>query len=496
MFKRVLKRGSVGFALRSRLTSTTTLVAATVAVIVLAVTVTGVPVNHVAANDGGVWLVNDTEPGSFGEFNVPIKQLSATVPATTTPQTAYSLDVLQAGATVIAIDYLNEKVYPVDVATGASDKTDGVAFPTGEPSPSGDVVGLGDGRVAMGDGVVALLEPGTATTTGKVWAANIGNSQTPSLGALNSTSNKPTAALADAEAVAVDTAGDVYLASPTELMTIPATGAGFGPPKVTPFSGPLTAGAVRLTTVGTTPVVMDATATKPVVLFPLSGQPTTLPPSAPSTNGLPAFELQQPGPESSTVLVASSTRLYSVPLGGGSTRTLVTLPTVGGPPAQPVSLDGCGYGAWSGGPGYVARSCSGSPALPVPLTDKVAAQITVDIPPVFRVNNNEIVLNEPTNGDTWTVTGRPDEVLNNQDWQEFIASQIPLTPSTSQPSGPGEPQSATYPASAEQPLALREGRDRISPARPGRRFRSGWEPLGHRVGDPKRSRLLGPYLPR
>jgi large repetitive protein len=429
----MFKRGRFGFALRSRLTSTTTLVAATAAVVVMAVTVTGVPVSHVAANDGGVWLVNDTVPGSFGEFNVPIKQLSATVPATSTPQSAYSLDVLQAGATVIAIDYSNQKVYPVNVATTAPDKADGVAFPTGGIALPGDPVGPGDGRVAMGDDVVALLEPGTATTSGRVWATNIGNSQTPSLDALNSSNNKPTAVLPGAEAVAVDTAGDVYLASTTKLMTVPATGAGFGPPKVTPFSGPLTTGAVRLTTVGTTPVVMDGTPSKPVLLFPLSGQPTTLP-GTPSTNGFPAFELQQSGPPSSSVLVASSTHLYSVPLGGGSTRTLATLESGGGAPAQPVLLDGCSYAAWSGSPGFVARSCPGSPSRPMPLTDQTSGPIAVDTPPVFRVNNNEIVLNDPTNGDTWTVTGRPDEVLNNQDWQKVIRGETAQSTRASQPS--------------------------------------------------------------
>ena len=42
----------------------------------------GFPVNHVAANDGGVWVTDDNlglgNQGGFGGFNVPITELGTT----------------------------------------------------------------------------------------------------------------------------------------------------------------------------------------------------------------------------------------------------------------------------------------------------------------------------------------------------------------------------------------------------------------------------------
>ncbi|MDE3206110.1 MAG: cadherin-like domain-containing protein [Acidobacteriota bacterium] len=381
------------------------LAAVTAAVVVMAVTVTGVPVDHVSANDGSVWVVKDTDPGQFGQFNVPIRQLTRFVPANATTQTAYLLDVLQEGTTVLAVDELSRKVFPIDVVTGAADPAHGVAYGPG-------------GRVALGGGVVALLQPQPGKPAG-IWAESLGGSPVADLSGLNPVTAKPAATLAGAEAVAVDAAGDVFAASPNALVEVPYLNGRFAPPKVTAYAnGPISRGSIALATVGTVPVVMDTTPSKPVIILPLGGRATTLDPVTASGSG-PSFALQQSGPASASVLVASPDKLLAVPLGGGVPQALASVPGGGRTPAQPVELDACGYGAWSGDPGYRVEACPGQPPTVDPLNDALNHS-TVVTDPVYRINNGQILLNDDATGQAWTVKGSPAQVLQTKDWQRVI----------------------------------------------------------------------------
>jgi hypothetical protein len=379
----------------------TVLAAATAAVVVAAVTATGIPVNKVSANDGTVWVVNDMAPGLFGQFNVPIRQLTAVVPDRATLAPNYQLDVRQQGTTVLAIDEGQHKVVPVDVATGGANMAGGIAFGPG-------------GRIALGGGVAALLQPATGRPA-PIFATNVGAGQEANIGSLNPVTAKPLATLPGGEAVAVDETGDVFAASPAALLEIPAVGPGFGPARTFPLrNGPLSAGAVALTTVGSVPVVMDTTASKPVVLMPLTGTTTTIPPATPQGQGT-TFALQQPGPASASVLVDTPTQLLSVGLGGGPPQVLAS--TSGpGAPAQPVDLDGCAFGAWGGSPGSRAEACPGTAPSVAPLLDE-AGHTTVSGDLVYRVNNGQILLNDDADGAAWTIKGAVSQVLQNQQWQ-------------------------------------------------------------------------------
>ncbi len=400
-----MRLGRLTGLLRSRSTSATMLAAVTAAVVVMAVTATGVPVDHVSANDGSVWVVNDQVPGQFGQFNVPIEQLTALVAANATTQTAYQLDVRQEGTTVLAIDSLSRKVFPIDVATGAADPARGVAYGPG-------------GQVALGGGVAALLQPQAGKPAG-IWAEPVGGAQVADITGLNPVTTKPIGTLAGAEAVAVDTVGDVFAASASALVEIPDLSGRFGTPKVVAYpDGPLTGGAIALTTVGTVPVVMDTTASKPVVIVPLAGRTTALDPLSASGSRSP-FALQQSGPASASVLVASPNELLAVPLGGGAPLALVTVPGTGRAPAQPVELAGCGYGAWSGAPGYQSSTCPGGPTILDPL-HAAHNQDTVVTNPVYRVNNGQILLNDAASGAAWTVKGSAAQVLQSKDWQRVL----------------------------------------------------------------------------
>jgi len=393
--------GRLGNALRSRATSTAVLATVTAAAVLSAVSANGFPADHVTANDGGVWLVNDAPgggvPGSFGEFNVPIAQLqTAFATPSKTLTGSYDLDVLQEGTLVLAIDVQGGVVYPVDVATGAPNLADGATFTPGA-------------EVALGGSVAAILEPATPTTPAKLWAASVGPGPVASLAGLVTT-RRPTATLAGGVSLAVDSAGDVFVASRRQLLELAVGKGGFTAPRTTTFAQPLS--SVALTTVGTTPVVLNGA--EHIVLFPETGITTTLPAV---TNQSSDVVLQQSGPSASSVLVATSTSLYAVPFRGGPPTLLASAPA--GVPAAPVRLDGCAYGAWAGSPGHAAQVCPSGHRVEGSLSGGTLSQ------PVFRVNNNEIILNDTADGAAWTVQGRPARVLAGSAWVRVLESVSP-----------------------------------------------------------------------
>lgn len=397
----MLKSAWAGRLLRRRAASTTLLGVATAAVVVMAVTATGVPVNHVSANNGGVWLTNNSAtqgfPGAFGEFNVPIKQIDYAFGDPGRVQPSYDLDVLQQGTTIIAYDRGLGELYPVDETTGLPNTSAGVVVPAGS-------------QVALDAGVVAVLAPARDGQPARLWATEVGTGQEPALGGVSANGVKPVARLAGSAAVAVDTAGDVWAASRSEMVELPAQGSGFGPLRTTKF--PTLLSSVAMAAVGTVPVVLDPA--EKVVHFPLTGGATTLP-----TSGGQAAQtvIQQSSPADPSVLVADSTTLYSVPLAGGPPVSVYTGGR--GQPAAPVRLAGCAYAAWGGGNPVEAEACPGAAAVAHPVPIGSGADSTIAAP-VLRVNNDEIVLNDVSDGAAWLVAGAPLEVLHPQDWLRVL----------------------------------------------------------------------------
>lgn len=430
------------FSLFRRRVLTSTLLAGTTAVVVfMAVTATGIPVNHELANDGGVWVTNDNPGNGFrgtvGEFNVPIKQLGYTFGAPgPTPQTSYDLDVLQQATTVLAIDRNLGALYPVDSQSGSTDAASGVTFPVGS-------------QVALGGGVAAILQPATGAGKARLWVANMGSGAKPSITGLNTTSVKPALELDGGEALAVDDSGNVYVASPKQMVTIPFAGGAFAAPITTKYPSPL--GSVALTTVGSAPVILDSA--QRVVHFPLSGTAVTLPAPVGSE---PDLVLQQSGPPDSSVLVASSTTLVSVPLAGQMPAVLATAPS--GKPANPVRLDGCAYAAWAASIGQAAEVCESGARVQGSLPDP-SGQPGVLAQPVFRVNHNQIELNDTADGAVWTVAGRPAQVLTNQDWVGVLTGSKDQGTNTGTASNPD--QQKKQPKLDNPTLFARSGKDSV-----------------------------------
>ena len=394
---------------KGKIFSASLMLAATAVVVVTAATSTGIPVSHVAANNGGVWLTNDALPGSFGDMNVPVGQLAATLPASSTLEASYNLDVLQSGTTVLAFDQGAGRMFPIDVADGTAVNASTVRL-------------LGGAHVAFGGGVAAVAEPTAHAGRVGIWAGSVGAGSTASLQELNPAVQRQVAALSGAQAIAVDTAGDVFVASPDSLLTLRRTQGGFAAPIRTSISPRLPSGSFVLTAVGTVPVVVDTLSSAPAVVLPLSGRRAKLPSIVAATGSTGWIVAQQSGPTSAGVLVATPNELLSVPLFGGGTTVLSSF-SGGGVPAQPVSLDGCDYGAWAGAPGRFAEVC---PGIASPVTGVLPALhggIATLTRPVFRVNNNEIVLNDSSDGAAWTVAGRPAQVIAQRDWQRVSEAQ-------------------------------------------------------------------------
>lgn len=104
--------------------------------------------------------------------------------------------------------------------------------------------------------------------------------------------------------------------------------------------------------------------------------------------------LQQPGPDSSVVLVASSEGLFSVRIGSSNVEQLSM---VTGSAAAPVRVGSCVYAAWSSAEPMYYRRCDGGDAREA----KVAPQAAADERLVWRVNGLNVALNQPGSGGVW-----------------------------------------------------------------------------------------------
>ncbi len=324
---------------------------------------------HVNLNDGGIW-VTDASAGEFGRFDEPIAQLDAVVSATTTGE---DLDVAQNGAFVAAYDKGSGRLYAMNVYKPAFGGE-------GEPVAAGT-------RFAVGGSVLAVLSPDGLLRTSVLQAVG---------GTL--TANSPLATHLPARAgVAVGDNGTTYVAGGGQLRSYPP--ASSGAPAVSAI--PLPEGdPLQVTVVGIVPVVADPA--NGTLYLPDTGKAVSLP------SGGSDLVLQQSSAQSGVVAVATTSALYSVSLADGE----ITRLSHGhdGEVAAPVQVSGCIHAAWSSGTaGSYFRSC-GEPAQ-----SSIAQPFTVapDASLVFRVNRDEVVLNDTANGgvfllDSKIITIKPD----------------------------------------------------------------------------------------
>ena len=400
---------------RVAIASNLALLVAATAVVVVATQADGFRTHEAQLNDGGIWVTNGRD-GYHGRLNKPIAQLDGVAFAEQNTQ----LDVVQDGAAVVGVNVSAGVLTTIDPGK--------VALPDGETAQLPAAA-----QVQLAGGTVAVLDPADGT----LWAERVDTRVgVPPVGALDSEAD-PLAATAPDAGLAVSLGGEVLVASASDdsLRRFSPLEAGFAPPTEVPFGvdlGPRTA----VTTVGDRAVLLDVdTGTLQVVGGPGADVPVD------ST-------LQVPGPDASSVLVATPDSLVAVDLGTGEAADVVD--AVGGRPAAPVRLGACTYGAWSGGSGLYATACTGAE----PIVGDLGAG-TTDL--VFRVNRDEIVLNDRASGAVWDIdTDQPTRLDN---WDAF---QVAPTEDDEENENENEDQGDRRPPQAEDDdLGARLGRTTV-----------------------------------
>ncbi|MBM7771505.1 hypothetical protein JOD54_001709 [Actinokineospora baliensis] len=360
----------MGFLRRHRtaIASSVVLAVGATALVTYALSSTGYPVRQVDLDDGGIWVTSDRD-GLFGRLNKPAGALDAAFYPPGGTQQTYQLDVFQDGSAVAARDAATGRLFPVDVARAVALPEQGLSI-------------AGDTELAMAGGTLAALEP----RTGRVWATRVDTHDgMTNLGTLDP-ANAPIATVDPGAALAVAPDGTVRVVSKTgKVATIRVNQNTFEEADYGTLPHALS--SVQATSVGGDLLVLD-TDTGTLVLP--DGKDVTI-------DADESTRLQQPGPGSDVVVVATEKSLVAVSIADG--RTTLLSDAGKGAPAAPVRLAGCVHAAWAGTPSGYVRSCDGGKATPGNLRDE-----SVLAKPVFRVNRGSIVLNDIATGAVWDLS--------------------------------------------------------------------------------------------
>lgn len=398
--------------LRSRSTTAAAVVTVPVVVAVLALVHPGFPLARLDLNDGAVWLTA-TSQHKVGRFNVPVEELNAGLVTE-----GGEFDVLQDEGDVLLVEQGTVSVVdPANVALAAPVQAPGTV-------------------ASMAGGTVALVD-----RAGDAWVRPISR-----LDGLRVGEDRPDLALGEGGGVVVARSGSVLGVAP-EDGAVTRVDVSSGDP-VTEELGSLGAGDVeQVTAVGDEPVVLSGRTLRTLHgTVELDGEGLTL---------------QQAGPESSTVLVASRTALLEVPLAGGK----VVEHTTGGDgtPAAPVRVGRCAHGAWASAQGSYAELCDGAKPQVDDLEDMSSSDVLV-----FRVNRDMVVLNDTLRGRLWMPTEDTD--LRVPNWQDIVPQEEPEesqeeseSPDTTQELVTQCSDQSAPPTAADDDFGVRPGRTTILP---------------------------------
>ncbi|MDQ0732833.1 Ig-like domain-containing protein [Arthrobacter sp. B1I2] len=350
---------------------------AVVAVVVTgAVLYPGFKTTEVELNDGGVWVVSKSK-NAVGRLNYPSRVLDGAVtPASTT------FDVLQHAGEVFVDDETGStlnQVSPANMRLGGDKQLPGAA------------------DVSFGARTISVTDAGS----GKVWAVSPST-----VNGFDKEASEPVMVGSEGIVSAVGSDDRIYSVDPKSgvvtVTGVDADGAVVSSESST-WDGLKGAGDLQVTVVGDQPVVLDAAAGS---LFLPGGKRLAL------ENARDA-KLQQAGPGSDVVAVATRRALLKQPLDGGTAKTV----TFGGEgvPAAPVQLGGCVHAAWSGANKYV-RDCVNDGDDKNVGVPKASASPSY----VFRVNRDLVVLNDVNSGNVWLVNQNM-QLVNN--WDDVIPPQ-------------------------------------------------------------------------
>ncbi|HRA07258.1 MAG TPA: Ig-like domain-containing protein, partial [Propionicimonas sp.] len=334
----------------------------------MAVLYQGYTTADVDLNDGGVWVYTATPSSIIGHLNYPSQTLDASVVNIRT-----DIELLQDGNTVATYEEASGTLSNIDVPTAALD---------------GDGALAAGSKVALKAGVVGIVDASSG---------GLFTSPTTAIKGLSLNGRDPVSKLGVGAQVAVDVTGTVHGVSveKSELVSVTKQGA----LNTKQFDAFVPKAAITITTVGTTPVVLDSA-------NGLLYTPDRLIQVPDAKGGV----LQQAGATNDRVLIATQSGLVSQPLDGSAA---VLTPVAGnGLPSAPVWLDGCGYAVWSGSAAYV-RDC------PEATDDRneVIAEAGNEPKLVLRQNRHVVVVNELSRGTVWLIN---ENMVKVDNWTDVI----------------------------------------------------------------------------
>lgn len=332
--------------------------AVVVAVLVtLAVVDPGLPATDPQLHDGSVYVTNQSDE-RLGKFNRQVDEFSGSAAL------GRSADVVQDGNDVLTVDQETHQLTGVDPGS--------LGLGSAATLPTGADVTLHAGRVVVSD-----------PASGSMWVRPVAE-----IGGLQFAKTAPDVQLGAGGRSTQGVDGTPYGLSVErgELVRITAEG-----PQSTDL-GFTPSDDVQLSVVGDTPVVLDRAEGK----IWIDGQGVSDLPEAATAH------LQQPSdrvPELSdgeiSVVLATGQGLY-----GFGPDGLVELGAATGQPAQPVVVAGCAHGAFSAdATTSVITRCDRSASHNAEATGWTPGNQVV-----FRVNRDEVVLNDVVSGDVWLVT--------------------------------------------------------------------------------------------
>ncbi|MET1053233.1 MAG: Ig-like domain-containing protein [Mycetocola sp.] len=329
----------------------------------VAIVSTGYRAEQLDLGDGAVWVVNESRQ-AVGRANTQVFELNAGVVADSS-----QIDVLQEGESVLLVDAGQSSIDIIDRATTAV--TESVPLPPGVTD-----VALAGGRVSI-------------AADGDFWLVPVDD-----LSSFDAASD-PTLSLGTDAIGSVDPSGDLFVFSPTQQEMYRIASDEETVSETTSIDVDASADEFQLSSVGSTPVLLDASTGQ---LF-LSGTRVDLPAGSDPVLPLPTAS-------GSTVLVGVDSGLISVPVTGGETAELVG--DLSGAPVRPVSVGDCDYAAWADG--TVFERCAGDRDL-TQVSPAGGARLE------FRQNGSHVVLNDAVSGAAWAVQD-DNQLIDN--WDELI----------------------------------------------------------------------------
>ncbi|MFB2584818.1 Ig-like domain-containing protein [Herbiconiux liukaitaii] len=406
--------------------SVAVVVGLSVAVATMAFVYEGVETADVELNDGGVWV---TKPSGLllGHLNYPAQVIDGGLRTGST-----EFDVLQQGSTVLLLDSSGATLTPVNPMTVA------LETPVNLPPES---------SVSLGGPTVSLLD----RETGSLYASPASQA-----GSFVIDPEEPLASLGAGSAVVTDVDGNIHALSSSEnaILTFALDETGALPEE------PVAAALPEIDE--GTPLALTAVGDQPVLFDSSSGTvhlPGGIEADIPEAEG---GVLQDAGPASSDVLIASATALIRQPLDGGE-ATIVQTTGEPGEPAAPAFLNGCAYAAWAGSGDYL-RDCSGDANDIEQKIDGLAANADLR----FRVNRDVIVLNDLSTGvvylvnqdmkkvDNWDDIAPPPEESDSEEEEDSTEEELQVLL-------PDRTEENTPPEAVDDDFGVRAGRTVILP---------------------------------